>query len=126
MKALDPAETAQLLEHFRPTRMFIPVLLGVLCGLRRGEVTALKWSAVHLAGAQLSIVESTEQTRAGIRQKETKSGRARTVALLNLGNASGAVGPRKPAGIIGPDGVEATADEGCDLSGTGIRRGSRW
>ena len=60
--------------------MFVPVLLGVLCGLRRGEVTALKWGAVDLAGAQLSIAESTEQTREGIRQKETKSGRARTVA----------------------------------------------
>jgi integrase len=84
MQALDPAETARLLDHFRPTRMFVPVLLGVLCGLRRGEVTALKWGAVDLAGAQLSIAESTEQTREGIRQKETKSGRARTVALPSL------------------------------------------
>jgi len=31
MKALDPAETARLLDHFRGTRMFIPVLLGALC-----------------------------------------------------------------------------------------------
>src|SRR4051812_9312754 len=43
MKALDPGEAAKLMEHFRPTRMFIPVLLGVLCGLRRGEITALRW-----------------------------------------------------------------------------------
>jgi integrase len=84
MKALDPAETVALLAAFRPTRMFMPVLLGALCGLRRGEVTALRWSAVDLTGAQLSIAESTEQTRAGIRQKETKSGRNRTVALPSL------------------------------------------
>src|SRR5215207_1655728 len=84
MKALDLAETARLLEQFRPTRMFEPVLLGSLCGLRLGEVTALKWSGVDLAGAQLSIAESTEQTRNGIRYKETKSGRARTVALPSL------------------------------------------
>jgi integrase len=84
MHALDAAETVRLLDHFRPTRMFIPVVLGVLCGLRRGEVTALKWGSVDLAGAQLSIAESTEQTRVGTRQKETKSGKSRTVALPSL------------------------------------------
>src|SRR4051812_1476580 len=84
MKALDPGEAAKLMEHFRPTRMFIPVLLGVLCGLRRGEITALRWENVDLDGAQLSIAESTEQTRKGIRYKETKSGRSRTVALPSL------------------------------------------
>jgi integrase len=81
MKALDAAETVRLLAHFRPTRMFVPVMLGVLCGLRRGEVTALKWGSVDFGTAQLSIAESTEQTKAGTREKETKSGRARTVAL---------------------------------------------
>ena len=49
MKALDAAETARLLAHFRSTRMFVPVLLAVLCGLRRGEITALQWRAVDLA-----------------------------------------------------------------------------
>ena len=42
MKALDPAETAQLLAHFRGTRIFVPVLLAALCGLRRGEIAALR------------------------------------------------------------------------------------
>lgn len=84
MKALDPAETAVLLAHFRPTRMFTPVLLGVMCGLRRGEVTALRWQSVDLARAQLAIAESTEQTKAGTRLKETKNGRSRTVALPSL------------------------------------------
>jgi integrase len=84
MRALDAAETAELIDHFRPTRMFMPVLLGVLCGLRRGEVTALKWRSFDLDHGQMAIDQSTEQTRAGIRSKETKSGRARTVALPSL------------------------------------------
>ena len=84
MRALDAHETAVLLAHFRPTRMFIPILLGSLCGLRRGEVTALRWRAVDLATGQLAIVESTEQTKAGTRAKETKSGRARRVALPSI------------------------------------------
>ncbi|GJE41859.1 tyrosine-type recombinase/integrase [Methylobacterium soli] len=81
MRAFDAHETALLLAHFRPTRMFIPVVLGALCGLRRGEVTALRWRAVDCAAGQLAIVESTEQTTRGTRSKETKSGRARRVAL---------------------------------------------
>lgn len=84
MRALDNAETAVLLDHFRPTRTFIPVLLGVMCGLRRGEVVALKWRDVNLIRAQLSVSQSMEQTRAGVRAKETKTGRSRTIALPSL------------------------------------------
>ncbi|WP_375408939.1 tyrosine-type recombinase/integrase [uncultured Methylobacterium sp.] len=84
MHALDAHETALLLAHFRPTRMFIPILLAALCGLRRGEVTALRWRSVDFAGAQLAIVESTEQTHKGTRAKETKSGRSRRVALPSI------------------------------------------
>ncbi|WP_419830608.1 tyrosine-type recombinase/integrase [Methylobacterium sp.] len=84
MRALDANETATLLAHFRPTRMFVPILLGALCGLRRGEVTALRWRAVDFATGHLAIVESTEQTKAGTRAKDTKSGRSRRVALPSL------------------------------------------
>ena len=64
--------------HFRQTRMFVPVVLGALCGLRRGEMTALRWRAVDLDAGQLAIVESTEQTKAGTARRRPKSGRART------------------------------------------------
>jgi integrase len=84
MRALDAGETAVLIAHFRGTRMFIPVLLAVLCGLRRGEIVALRWCSVDLARRQLSVAQSTEQTKSGTRLKETKSGRARTVALPSL------------------------------------------
>jgi integrase len=85
MRSLDTAETATLLEAVREYRLLIPVLLAVTCGLRRGEICALRWRNVGLSGtAQLAIVGSTEQTKAGIREKETKSGRARTVALTTL------------------------------------------
>ncbi len=84
MRALDTAETAALLEVARPYRLFVPVLLAVTCGLRRGEICALRWRSVELANAQLSINSSIEQTKAGTREKGTKTGRARTVALTTL------------------------------------------
>jgi integrase len=84
MRALDALETAALLEATRPYRLFMPVLLAVTCGMRRGEITALRWDSVDLANAQVEIRLSTEQTRNGLREKETKTGRGRTVALIGL------------------------------------------
>jgi len=59
----------------------MPILLGALCGLRRGEITALRWRSIDLETGQLAVVASTEQLAHSCRDKETKSGRARTVAL---------------------------------------------
>ena len=81
MNTYDMPQTAALLDGVRETRMFIPTVLAVLCGLRRGEVAALRWRSVDLAAASMSVVESAEQTNAGIRYKEPKSSRARNVAL---------------------------------------------
>jgi integrase len=84
MRALDVGETAALLEAVRPTRMFIPVLLAVTSGMRRGEITALRWRSVDLANGKLEVKTSAEQTKVGVREKETKSGKARTVTLAML------------------------------------------
>ena len=81
MQTYDLTETAALLEAVRGTRLLAPTILAVLCGLRRGEIIALKWRNVDLAASQLAVVESAEQTAAGVRIKEPKTGRARTVAL---------------------------------------------
>jgi len=81
MTAYGAAETAAMLDFLRPTRMFIPALLAALCGLRRGEILALRWRNVDLKTAVLSIVASAEQVGTEVRYKETKSGKARTVAL---------------------------------------------
>ena len=77
----DVAQTAELLDAMRGTPMFIPTVLAVLCGLRRGEIAALRWRSVDFAAGQIAIVESVEQMNGGIRCKEPKSGKARTVAL---------------------------------------------
>jgi integrase len=82
---IDAPTTAAVLDAARERRLFIPILLGSLCGLRRGEITALRWKAIDLESGQLAVVASTEQTDAGeIREKESKSGKARTVALPSL------------------------------------------
>ncbi|NVP55990.1 site-specific integrase [Mycoplana rhizolycopersici] len=86
MLAYDADQTATLIEAFRPNRMFIPMLLAVMCGLRRGEILALRWRHVDLSDGRrmLSVRDSAEQTKDGVRYKEPKSGRARTVALSSM------------------------------------------
>jgi integrase len=81
MTTYDLPQTAELIEAIRGTRMFVPALLAVLCGLRRGEISALRWGRVDLDSAQLAVVESAEQTKAGVRYKQPKSGKGRTVAM---------------------------------------------
>ena len=77
----DMTQTVSLLEELRESRLRLPVLLGVMCGLRRGEIVALRWRHIDLAAGKMMVVESAEQTAAGIRYKPPKSGRGRTVAL---------------------------------------------
>ena len=81
MQTYDLPQTADLIEAVRGGPIFIPALLAVLCGLRRGEICALRWRNVDLAAGQISVVESLEQTKAGLRFKAPKSGKGRTVAL---------------------------------------------
>jgi integrase len=68
----DLPQMAEIIEFLRGRSVFMPVLLAALCGLRRGEICALRWRHVDLDAAQLSIVESLEQTKAGLRFKSPK------------------------------------------------------
>jgi integrase len=62
---IDADETAALIEAARSMDYFMPILLGALCGLRRGEITALRRRSVDLDRGQLAVVASTEQLQSG-------------------------------------------------------------
>jgi integrase len=81
MRTFDLNQTAALIEAMRRTRMFVPALLAVLCGMRRGEVAALRWRNVDLEAGRISVVESAEQIGSSVRYKQPKNGRGRTLAL---------------------------------------------
>jgi integrase len=81
MSTYDVPQTAELLDTLRASRLFVPVVLAVLCGLRRGEICALRWRHVDFATAQITVAQSAEQTAAEVRYKEPKSGRGRSVAM---------------------------------------------
>jgi integrase len=81
MQTYDIPQTVEVIEAVRDTPLLIPTVLAVLCGLRRGEICALRWRNVDLVTCQISVVEALEQTKAGLRFKSPKSGKGRTVAL---------------------------------------------
>jgi integrase len=79
-KALDRDATAALLD--RVTGIYRPaILLAIACGLRRGELVALKWRNVDFDAASITITESTVPLRRGTETGKTKSGRTRTIAM---------------------------------------------
>ena len=84
MRALSEAETAWLLEVARGTRFYVPVLLAVTSGMRRGEFLALRWSDIDMATATVSVRRSIEQTNSGICFKSPKSRKGRPIALLPI------------------------------------------
>jgi len=79
-KVLDRDATSALLDQisgtYRPA-----VVLAVACGLRRGEIAALKWRDVDLEAATITVTESTVPLRRGTETGKTKSGRTRTIAM---------------------------------------------
>lgn len=77
---IDAGETVKAIAAARSRRLFVPMLLGSMCGLRRGEIVAVRWKNVDLERAQVAVLASIEQTKAGCREKEVKGSRARTNA----------------------------------------------
>ena len=81
MKALDERQTVWLFEAAQGTRFYVPILFDATTGVRRGELLAVKWLDLNLDSATLSLRRSLEQTRAGLRFKETKNKKGRVISL---------------------------------------------
>jgi integrase len=78
---IDAGLTVQVLEAARERRLYIPLLLGSLTGLRRGEIAALRWSDVKFDQGHIAVIRSIAQAKDACYEKLTKSDRCRTVAM---------------------------------------------
>lgn len=78
-----PAEVADLIhaaEGVDPV-LAAAIVLSFVTGARRGELCALRWSDVDLDAGTVRIERSMSQSRSGVAEKSTKTGRGRTVAI---------------------------------------------
>jgi len=83
MKILVPAQTAALLAAAEHSFVYVPIVLAVATGARRGEVPGLRWADVDLERATASIAQTLEETdRAGLAFKPPKTERSRRLLAL--------------------------------------------
>jgi integrase len=84
MKAIDEDDTARLLAALTGTMLYLPVLVAVTTGMRRGEILGLLWQDVDLVEGRLSVNQSLEQTTEKLRFKQPKTARGRRTILLDV------------------------------------------
>lgn len=82
IKILDKNEIATLINAAKGTGLYIPVLVAVTTGMRRGELLALRWSDIDLKAASLTVNQSLERIKGKFEFKspKTKTSR-RTISL---------------------------------------------
>lgn len=78
---LDEEKLRLLFDRARTTRLYPFVVVAAATGCRRGELLALQWSDLDLQTGSLDVSKSLEQTKAGLRVKNTKSEEPRRVAV---------------------------------------------
>lgn len=69
----NPTEIQQLLKATHGTTLYMPVVLAVLTGMRRGEVCALKWSNIDFEKKLIHICENRVHGEKTVIEKAPKS-----------------------------------------------------
>lgn len=79
IQVLSQDELALLLRNLRGTILFAPALLAAATGMRRGEVLGLRWCDIDFGLRALTVAQTIEETRKGLKFKppKTNSGRRR-------------------------------------------------
>jgi integrase len=81
MKTYDMPQTVCALNEMRQTRFLIAYLLAAMCGLRRGEIGALRWKNVDLDTGAIRVVQTARQIGTEVSYKPVKNAKGRPVAL---------------------------------------------
>lgn len=83
MRALSPDEMRKLLDAARETELYVPVVLALTTGMRRGEILALRWRDVSLRDATAHVSRTVVETKSGgLEYKEPKTQSARRLVAL--------------------------------------------
>ena len=85
IKILDKNEITTLLNAAKAVGLYVPVLVAVTTGMRRGELLALRWSDIDPTAALLTVNQSLERIKGkfGFKSPKTKTSR-RTITLPTI------------------------------------------
>ena len=82
---LDIDQIKILLKNAIATNIFIPIVIGITCGLRRGEICGLQWSDIDFDNKELQIYRSLDWQDSVLTPGPPKSDRSeRPVPLLSM------------------------------------------
>jgi integrase len=79
---LTKPEVATLLRAAEPTWLYLPVLVAVTTGMRRGELLGLRWSDIDLKAARLTVNQSLERAKGKTLFKSPKTATSRRTITL--------------------------------------------
>jgi integrase len=82
IKILSKDEIGTLLKSAKGTPLYLPVLVAVTTGLRRGELLALRWRDIDLKEGVLAVNQSIERIRGEITFKAPKTSTGRRSITL--------------------------------------------
>ena len=85
IKILDKNEITTLLNAAKAVGLYVPVLVAVTTGMRRGELLALRWCDIDPTAALLTVNQSLERIKGkfGFKSPKTKTSR-RTITLPTI------------------------------------------
>ena len=85
IKILDKNEITTLLNAAKAVGLYVPVLVAVTTGMRRGELLALRWSDIDPTAALLTVNRSLERIKGkfGFKSPKTKTS-MRTITLPTI------------------------------------------
>ncbi|MBE7003560.1 MAG: site-specific integrase [Ruminococcaceae bacterium] len=79
---LTPEQVKTLLRSCSGTEIYMPVLLAVTLGLRRGEALGLQWECVDFDAKTVTIAHSASFRKGGIELSTTKTKNSRRTLLM--------------------------------------------
>jgi integrase len=79
---LSEDQTRLLLDGLRGDFLYLPSLVLLTTGMRRGELLAMRWRDLDLDSGTLKIEQSLEQTKTGVRFKSPKTKHGRRAITL--------------------------------------------
>ncbi len=78
---IDEEQVQRMLEAFEPTNLYIPVLLAVGLGLRRGEALGLRWSDIDFENCAITINNTLLKTNKGVIFHDPKTETSKRVII---------------------------------------------
>ena len=82
IKILDKNEITTLIKAAKGVGLYVPVLVAVTTGMRRGELLALRWSDIDLKAMSLTVNQSLERIKGRFEFKSPKTKTSRRTITL--------------------------------------------